>query len=124
MPRRKPESKRLRIIEIWTEKKTAKGNCYLECQTDQGVVAFWGRVGETGNISEVRRRSTPFIVICDCIPSNWPRHSFWIPQGSQLRFESAAEDGVSIEELGRWRRGVARLLEKLGGLWARRQHPA
>src|SRR5882762_9629319 len=84
MPSRTPESRELRIIHVGAISRTSKGNCYLECNTGDGTVAFWGKTGNMSNITTIQQHSPPFRVQCGCIPSNWTKHDLWVPQSSPV----------------------------------------
>ena len=62
---------------------TIKGNAYLECNTDLGVVAFWGK-GSMANITRLQQATTPVRVRCGVITSYWPQHRLWIPESSRV----------------------------------------
>jgi hypothetical protein len=113
--------------EVWP---TQKGNLYLECDTDHGTVAFWGKSTNTRNIDAVEAQTLPVLVDCETIGSNWPQHRFWVMEGARLKFTSvqqtpvaAAVIGVTADELNQWRRRLLRLLEKLFGQGAPKQGP-
>jgi len=42
MPYKRPEPKRLVITSIGTVQTIPMGNCFVECETSLGIVAFWG----------------------------------------------------------------------------------
>jgi hypothetical protein len=125
MPRSVPVLKELRIDKVDAVHKTSKGNCYLECTTTVGTVAFWGSAKNMSNINLIQRQSPPFAVQCGCIPSNWPRHKFWIPESSRVSvLTECAENAlppVSADELARWRRVLIHLVEQLESPRAQQQ---
>ncbi len=82
-----PQSRRLQIRSIGAVRKTSSGNSYVECETDSGLVAFWGDAASMANIQSVVGRATPFFATCGCIPSNWEQHAFWIPQAAEVAVE-------------------------------------
>lgn len=122
MPSRRPEPRQLRIVHIRPISRTAKGNCYLESDTDDGVVAFWGMSGNMSNIELIQRQSSPFSVQCSCIPSKWPKHVLWVPQSSPISVIAESLDtrhkepaAVSVDDLTCWRRAVIQILNQLEG---------
>ncbi len=130
MPRKKPESRQLRIIHVGSISKTSRGNCYLECDTDDGVVAFWGKTGNTLNIGLIREQPSPFGVECGCISSNWSKHVLWVPESSQvsilaqppgIRHKESAT--VSLDDLTRLRRVVMRILDQLASRHGQQSGP-
>ena len=65
-------------------KESPNGHRYLECKVDGGVIAFWGSPKNMANIEVVQRMDPPFVVICDCVPSNWDRHALWVPETGEV----------------------------------------
>lgn len=80
-----PQLTELEIVAVRTVKETTKGNCYVECDTNQGVVAVWGKSANMANINTVQSKTPPFKALCGCIPSNWNQHSLWVPETATLR---------------------------------------
>ena len=71
---------------------TLKGNSFLECRTDGGLMAaFWGSSRSMRNIQAVGQHKPPFTVRCACIdPSmSFPNHDVWIPENSTLEFDQS-----------------------------------
>ena len=112
--------------EIWA---TSHGNLYLECETDRGTVAFWGKTGNTRNIDSVESKVPPFSVSCEVIDGRWPQHRYWVMESKRLTFGRPMPAGskvlrvpdfsavrtkpgdVSTDELNQWRRRLLRLLD-------------
>lgn len=85
MEYQQPRQKTLTINAITPPKVSGRGDPFVECNTDLGVVAFWG----PRNISLLQSRRLPLTVTCRCIePSEgWlSAHALWVPQVEQLRF--------------------------------------
>ena len=79
-----PKPTELEIRRVGELKTTAKGNAYVECATDLGVVAFWGDAHDMKNIQTLQNRQPPFKATCGCIPANWKQHAFWVPQSASV----------------------------------------
>ena len=76
-------TKKLRIHE------TQNGNCFLECDTNLGRAAFWGKAGNMRNIQALGAHAEPFSVRCawrDANREKFPDHAVWIPETSSLDF--------------------------------------
>jgi len=83
-------TKKLRVHE------TQNGNCFLECYTSLGLVAFWGKAGNMRNIQALGPHVEPFSVKCACRDANkdkFPKHSVWVPETSALEFVGPAGKG-------------------------------
>ena len=124
--------------EIWA---TSHGNLYLECETDRGTVAFWGKTENTRNIDSVESKVPPFSVSCEVIDGRWPQHRYWVMESKRLTFGRPMPAGskvlrvpdfsavrtkpgdVSADELNQWRRRLLRLLDRLFGAGEPRQGP-
>jgi hypothetical protein len=85
-----PQPTELEIRSVGHVQETARGNCYVECATNLGVVAFWGKSGNMSNITAIQSRTPPFGVKCGCIPSNWQQHAMWVPEAVAVRSESSS----------------------------------
>jgi hypothetical protein len=81
----RPQRTKLEIREVGELQTTSKGNCYVECKTDVGVVAFWGKTDHMGNIQAIQRTVPPLKAICGCIPSNWNQHALWVPESASIQ---------------------------------------
>ena len=86
-PRSTPEQRKLRVRRVGPERETSNGNRYVECDTDAGTVAFWGREKGADNMSLIAAAQTPFTVTCGCIRSNWERHDLWVPENEYTEIE-------------------------------------
>jgi hypothetical protein len=80
-----PQLIELEVTRVSQRHQTAKGNFWIECATNQGVVAVWGKAGNMANITAIEARTPPFKATCGCIPSNWPEHAFWVPEYATMR---------------------------------------
>lgn len=78
-----PIERHLRVVELGPTGVTRNGNTYLECRTDAGVVAFWGKAPDLKNIDLVRRTRLPAAFRCGCIPGRWDQHALWVPQNAE-----------------------------------------
>jgi hypothetical protein len=81
----KPTERTLVIQRVIGVAKSRRGDPYVECETDAGVVAFWGGPREVSNIRKIQNAEAqvPFRVVCGCIApsaSYAKRHAFWVPQ--------------------------------------------
>jgi len=72
------------VTEVRTPQTTENENTYLECDTDEGVVAFWGSPSNMTNIRKIRALDLPARVAAGCIDSNWDQHQFWCPENAGL----------------------------------------
>ena len=81
-----PQRETLRVYSVDEETETSKGNRYVECRTDQGTVAFWGKVDPyvRDNIDVVTAPEPPFTVTCDCKPADWDVHDLWVDEDSHV----------------------------------------
>ena len=79
-----PVEKKFRIQLTGEVRITQNGNSFLECTTDQGTVAFWGKEGAMANINVIASTEAPFSVTCGCIDSNWEKHAYWVPQNAKI----------------------------------------
>ncbi len=136
MSRQPPETREFVVRYIGEVGRTRQGNAYVECDTDAGTVAFWGKVDMT-NIHRLVQTKPPVRVRAPVIHSNWPQHQLWVPEGSAISVQgmpattapkidepeaplSVAQSGqaaamVSADELNQWRRRLLRLLDRLFG---------
>src|SRR5262245_16334507 len=83
----KPIQRTFVIHRILSESTSRRGDPYVECQTDDGVIAFWGGRRNISNISRVKELLPPFSITCGYIaPSRSfaERHSFWVPQSPEI----------------------------------------
>jgi len=88
MAYQKPQKRTISITGFLRRDSAPRGGPFLECESDQGVVAFWGE----GNISRVESNTPPFRVTCGCITPNKPwsrRHDLWVPEKQQLEITQA-----------------------------------
>jgi hypothetical protein len=128
----KPSQRIFRVLTIGDEKTTKNGNPYLECETDKGLVAFWGGANNHKNIAEIKVKPIPFTVRCDpWFKSNFSQHAFWIPEHSLIEF--LGKEGmpvsdvpevkisnslttpapISVDELANIRRKIIRIVDSL-----------
>lgn len=84
-PDLKNRQRTFRVLRIGDEQTTKNGNLYLECVTDEGLVAFWGSANNRKNILSIKVETAPFTVRCDpWRESNFSQHGFWIPEHSRI----------------------------------------
>lgn len=83
---------KLRVTRLLDVHTTARGNTYLECGTDVGMVAFWGDEGDRRNIQLLQEARLPATVTCGCIASNWSQHRLWVPQHSCITVLEGTSD--------------------------------
>jgi hypothetical protein len=84
-----PTERTLLIYSVGAERKSRRGDPYVECRTNVGVVAFWGGGRNRANIGRLQNTPTPVRLTTECIdPSEGyaQRHAVWVPQTSALRF--------------------------------------
>lgn len=63
----------------------------VECETDRGIVAVWGRSSNQTNIEKVCKATTPFRITSNThrTPNrNFPRHAYWIPESALLEISN------------------------------------
>ena len=70
-----PERRTLAISKIKPRQISPNGNHHLDCETDAGIVAFWGSDHNLRNIQVIEKCPLPVTVTCDCIRSNWAEHN-------------------------------------------------
>lgn len=63
---------------------TSNGNEYLECDTSEGTIAVWGSAQNRKNIELLQQQALPCEASISCIPSNWPKHVYWVPELTQI----------------------------------------
>jgi hypothetical protein len=82
------------IRRIGHVQRTPKGNLYLECDTDLGVAAVWGRQAHSENISQVQSLRVPVKVRAGSIVGGWSQHTWWIPEEAAILplIQQSAED--------------------------------
>lgn len=79
----KPVSRTFVVRSILGEERSRRGDPFIECETDAGVVAFWGSGRNSGNLRKVQKARLPFAITCGCIspsPSYAERHAYWVPE--------------------------------------------
>lgn len=81
-----PELIQLEVSEISQRHQTSSGNCWIECSTNRGVVAIWGKSGNMRNIEKIEAKAPPFKALCGCIPSHWSQHVLWVPESATIKF--------------------------------------
>ena len=83
-----PTERTLRITKINPRATTPRGNHYLACETDAGIVAFWGSDKNLRNIELIEKLPRPVEVTCGCIRpgSDWEHdHVLWVPEGCTIK---------------------------------------
>lgn len=80
------------IRRVGALRETPNGNRHLECETDLGIVAFWGDATNSKNISWVQALNPPVVVTAGTIASKWSKHAWWVPQSATI---SPVESGRS-----------------------------
>jgi len=87
------ETKVFEIREVGELSRSPKGHTWIECETDAGIVVFWGGPSAT-HLKQLQRRVPPFKVRCGCrqpLP-NYPTHAWWVPDGVPLEFVEVLYD--------------------------------
>ena len=109
-------------------KHSKRGDPYVECETDRGLVAFWGGDANEDNIERVSVAARPFRITCQCFEPGRGRHSVWVPQTARIlsiepttatASTAPAEEpvgaSISASQLGEWRRELIRILNAIEG---------
>ena len=73
-----PIQRTFTISKIEPRQTSPNGHHHLDCETDAGIVAFWGSEHNLRNIQAIEKYTLPVTVTCDCIRSNWSRHNLWV----------------------------------------------
>ena len=94
---KRPESQTLQISRIGTHKRTQNRNHYLECETDAGVAAFWGRENNLNNIHRIEQSRAPLTVKCGCISPRRSDHDIWVPESSSIEIIATASPAPPAE---------------------------
>jgi len=106
---------------------TRNGNMFVECETTKGTVAVWGSPVNRSNLDTLLRATVPFKLSASGRPPSAAfsqRHTWWIPEGSQIQFgdgeavpaahvENAPKpriEPVTVDELGQLRRELIAIL--------------
>ncbi len=134
MPYQSPKTRILTVTSVSEMNRTRNGNAFVECDTNEGVIAVWGKT-DMRNITAVLNTGVPFDMECGLISSNWPQHRFWIPESARIEIvlDNAGPSRISIpsvyeaahscskeatlgpDELNKCRRRMLRLLDRLFG---------
>ena len=120
------EFRDLTVIRVGTLKKNPNGSPFLECETQDGIVAFWGLAEETANIEAIQAATVPFVVRAQCsVPLKTERHALWVPWSSPTFIQApstAKADGrkpfdaeAARDEVTRLGRVLGSLLDRLEG---------
>jgi hypothetical protein len=80
-----PEMRSFTIRSIGDRQVSPTHQHYLECRTDEGVVAFWGSDEDVANILVVMRLKVPCKLTCESILANWSKHTFWVPETARFK---------------------------------------
>jgi len=80
------QTKKILVNSLGSLRSTSNGNYYLECDTSEGTIAVWGSPNNKKNIEALQRRSAPFFATVSCIPGNWDRHTYWVPEVTEILF--------------------------------------
>ena len=86
-----PQRRTLRVTRVGRQRVTSKGNRFVECETDTGTVAFWGKREGPDNINLLTGTRAPFTVTCGCKPARWNRHALWVRDDEPLEIEGQPE---------------------------------
>ena len=82
-----PTRRTLTISKIEPRQTSPNGHHHIDCETDAGIVAFWGSDHNLRNIQVIEKYPLPVTVTCDCIRSNWSRHDLWVPEDHTIELE-------------------------------------
>ena len=95
MGKRTREPRTLEVHAIRNRERTRNGNCYLPCETSDGVAVFWGSDENLDNIEAIESGRVPFTVTCDCTSANWSRHDLWVPENARIEVHAPEESDGS-----------------------------
>jgi hypothetical protein len=132
-PEYKPtELKTFTVKRVGEARPSQKGDPFLECDTDAGLVAFWGGKVNQGNLDMIRAAKPPFRVTCEAFKPDSKKYAYWIPQMPRIteltelrelpsRTEPPRSKMVTASDLATWRRSVLRILGAIDGQVAANQ---
>jgi len=95
------------IRRVGQVQQTPKGNLYLECDTDLGVVAVWGRREQSDNIRRMQSLHVPAKVRAGSIVGGWSQHTWWIPEDAAVLPLSQPSAGATAQDSHRTDTGAA-----------------
>lgn len=76
------------VNKKYQRKITAKGNIYIECDTNKGKIAVWGSSSNLVNISKIEKQEEPFQLISDqYVNPSWEQHIYWIPESANIQIK-------------------------------------
>lgn len=123
----KPTSQATFTVSKVGELRTSqRGDPFVECRTDVGIVAFWGGKLDSDNIERVQRARVPFRVTCECFKPDSKKYALWVPQVPALVEllemsvphqatgpQAGAQRTVSADDLSQWRRTLLQILSAI-----------
>ena len=66
---------------------TRNDNSFLECRSNEGLIAFWGSAGNMENIQQILVAPMPCQVECEiAAPSLHFNHDHWVPEHGKIAF--------------------------------------
>lgn len=125
------EVKTFTVKRVGEVRPSQKGDPFLECDTDAGLVAFWGGKVNQGNLDMILAATPPFRVTCEAFKPDSRKYAYWIPQMPRItelaelglaelgnvspRAEPRHSNVVTASDLATWRRSVLRILGAIDG---------
>jgi hypothetical protein len=116
------------VSKVGEVRTSQRGDPFIECRADVGVVAFWGGKLDSDNIERVQRARVPFRVTCECFKPDSKKYALWVPQvpgivelvelsaSSEAPSAQRATRGtVSADDLSHWRRALLQILAAVDG---------
>ena len=114
------------VSKVGEVRTSQRGDPFIECRADVGIVAFWGGKLDQENIGRIQKARTPFRVTCECFKPDSKKYALWIPQVPsiveliELSPDPAHPDrregtraSVSADDLSQYRRLLLRILASI-----------
>jgi hypothetical protein len=61
------------VSKVEEVRTSQRGDPFIECRADVGIVAFWGGKLDQENIERVQKARAPFRVTCECFSEHRPK---------------------------------------------------
>ncbi len=85
------------VLSVGKDERARTG-VFVECETDKGVVAIWGRPSMRDNMISVQRALPPFRLSTSHRTkpnSHFPQHHHWIPDYSKIQISKIEEEATT-----------------------------
>jgi hypothetical protein len=117
------EGKTFVVSTVGEVRHSRRGDPFLECETDLGLIAIWGGKLDRANLDMVRQAATPFQLTCETITPQSRKYAYWVPEtariGNLTELKTATlttppkPRDVTAADLATWRSSVVGILRSL-----------